>query len=128
VYEAALAEREGVADFIDLPEAPGFSSFAPEQTGGRRIRVETVCLDDVVPDVEQVAFVKLDLEGGEVAALRGARRLLSAGVPFLVEIEDEHLRRQGASAEELRGLFGTAGYEEHPLPAGPNALFERPTK
>jgi FkbM family methyltransferase len=128
VYEVALAESEGVADFIDLPDAPGFSSFAPRQSGGRRMRVDTISLDDVVQDVEGVAIVKLDLEGGEVGALRGAGRLLSAGVPFLVEIEDEHLRRQGATAEDLRAIFGMAGYEERPLPPGPNAVFERPTK
>jgi hypothetical protein len=58
-----------------------------------------------------VRLIKLDLEGAETAALRGAQRLLrEIGPDFLVELEPEHLARQGTSAAEVIGLFEAHGY------------------
>ena len=120
----ALSDRAGRQEFLDLGQASGFSSFAPKQVGGTRITVDTVRLDDAVPNPEMVGLVKLDLEGAEVAALRGAPRLLAAGAPFLVEIEEEHLQRQGATAGEVYEMFRSSGYHWRELPPGPNVLFE----
>lgn len=120
----ALSGQAGLHDFVDLGKASGFSSFAPKQTGGSRISVRTIRLDDAVPDVELVGMVKLDLEGAEVAALRGAPRMLAAGVPFIVEIEEEHLQRQGTTASDVYEMFKSAGYCWRQLPLGPNVLFE----
>jgi hypothetical protein len=54
--------------------------------------------------------VKLDIEGAEVAALRGAPRLLAAGrTDFIIEVEPAHLARLGATVGELEELF--AGFE-----------------
>ena len=127
IARVALSDRAGLQDFVDLGQASGFSSFAPKQSGGTRISVSTIRLDDAVPAPEVVGMVKLDLEGAEVAALRGAPRLLAAGVPFIVEIEHEHLQRQGATASEVYELFTSAGYRWRGLPPGPNVLFESGT-
>lgn len=51
--------------------------------------VETTTLDDLVAEhaLTQVSVVKLDIQGGEIAALKGATRILKEGVVkhFLVE-------------------------------------------
>jgi FkbM family methyltransferase len=124
VNGVALSDSEDIHEFVDLGLASGFSSFAPEEVGGTRLSVKTVRLDDAVPSPEAVDLVKLDLEGAELAALRGAPRLLAAGVPFIVEIEEEHLERQGATAGDLFRVFEMAGYRAQPLEPGPNTLFE----
>jgi hypothetical protein len=55
------------------------------------------------------ALVKLDVEGAEVKALRGASELIAGRrTRFIIEVEPQHLRRQGATVDELRELF--AGY------------------
>jgi hypothetical protein len=52
----------------------------------------------------------VDVEGAEVQALRGARELLAAQrTSFIIEVEPQHLERQGTSVQELQELF--AGYE-----------------
>jgi hypothetical protein len=44
-------------------------------------------------------------------ALRGARRLLERARPnFIVELEPEHLARQGASISDMQSLFTDADY------------------
>jgi FkbM family methyltransferase len=124
MIQVALSDREGVHEFVDLGRASGFSSFAPEEIGGTKISVKTVRLDDAVPNPEAVGMVKLDLEGAELAAIRGASRLLAARVPFIVEVEERHLKRQGVTTGELFRLFEMAGYRAKALEPGPNTLFE----
>lgn len=46
--------------------------------------VDVVTLDEVLPDGYAPAFIKIDVEGSEVAVLRGARRILAEHKPLLV--------------------------------------------
>lgn len=86
VRSEALAETSRSADlFTFVGGAAGLSSFAPERTEGSRVeRVATLRLDDAVPPElrHRVALVKLDVEGAEVAALRGGRALIEEAHPL----------------------------------------------
>jgi FkbM family methyltransferase len=116
VSACALAACAGARDFIAFSnDAEGSSSFAPppELAGGSVEPVETTTLDAAIASHERarVRLVKLDLEGAEYAALQGAQRLLQEVQPdFLVELEPEHLARQGTSAADVIGLFEKHGY------------------
>lgn len=69
--------------------------------------------------VQHVAFIKLDVEGHEVKALRGAVQTLSRWKPvLLVEVNPPTLSRAGATVQELLELLGGYGY----------ALFEAKRK
>ena len=116
VSARALADCAGARNFVAFSnDAWGSSSFAPppELAGGDVEPVETTTLDAAVAnqDRTRVRLVKLDLEGAEYAALQGAQSLLREVQPdFLVELEPEHLARQGASVAEVMGLFEKHGY------------------
>jgi hypothetical protein len=57
-----------------------------------------------------VDFVKVDVEGAEVAVLAGASRLLTSPdrPVLLVEVEAEHQRRYEASPTDVPDLLGDA--------------------
>jgi FkbM family methyltransferase len=116
VSARALAECAGARDFVAFSnDAWGSSSFAPppEFAGGTVQPVETTTLDDALAnqDRTRIRLIKLDLEGAEYAALQGAPNLLREVQPdFLVELEPEHLARQGTSAADVIGLFEKHGY------------------
>lgn len=121
VRRQALADAPGHVEFVAFGgAASGLSSFAPplQVGGGARQQVETVTLDDALGDIihdparrARLSLIKLDLEGAEYAALRGAGRLLDMVAPdFLVEIEPDHLARQNASAAQIADLFAARGY------------------
>jgi FkbM family methyltransferase len=65
----------------------------------------------------KVSFIKLDVEGHELAALEGAERTLSENRPVLLaEVESENrasferiMRRHGYSLKSLASLFGVEG-------------------
>jgi hypothetical protein len=58
--------------------------------------VEVARLDDLVPDDLPVHFVKIDVEGGELAVLEGGRTLLRRWRPVVVL---EHGWNAGVSAD-----------------------------
>ena len=69
------------------------------------------------PDVQEQSFVCALLRDigklvffSEVAALRGAGRLLDQRPDLLIEIEPDHLARQGTSANEVVALLRPRGY------------------
>jgi FkbM family methyltransferase len=123
VSARAMADSEGSRPFVAFAnDAWGSSSFAPppEYAGGSVETVETTTLDAILTDQDQarVRLVKLDLEGAEYAALQGAERLLrEIGPDFLIELEPEHLARQGTSAAEVVALFEAHGYRFYAVDA-----------
>ena len=115
-YEIALAERPGRLTLFGFGRGAGLSSFAPADRGGSHPReVAVTTLDELAAECfDLVRLVKLDIEGAEVRALRGAKELLAKARPFFViELEPAHLERQGSSASDLRAIFSEADYDAY---------------
>lgn len=85
----AVAENPGKRDFIAVRRSPGFSGFADRKFSGgdpnleRRV-VDAVMLDDIIPPDTRVDLIKLDIEGAELQALKGAERILRTSQPDLL--------------------------------------------
>jgi FkbM family methyltransferase len=84
----------------------------PEPT--RRVRVRLRKLDDLlaVRGLEKVDFIKLDAEGGELAVLQGARKLLQTAPrpAILAEVEDIRTRPWGYAAHCILQLLAQWNY------------------
>jgi len=132
VREVALAEARGRLTMHTFEPGSGYSSFAPALTlDGDRIDVEVTTLDDLAATLDRsVSLVKLDVEGAELRALHGASELLRVARPdFLIELEPQHLARQGSSVAELQDLFEDVAYVGYALGDKPERLsgaWERP--
>ncbi|HET9387960.1 MAG TPA: FkbM family methyltransferase, partial [Gemmatimonadales bacterium] len=82
-----------------------------EKTGEERVRTRTV--DEVVIDqqLQRVDVIKIDVEGHEVKVLAGAAETLARFRPtLLIEVFEETLRRQGASATAVLAFLERQGY------------------
>ena len=112
LHEVALADRPGTAPFTVFEAGSGLASFSPEDGGGSQIDVAVTTLDALAQGTDGgVAVVKLDIEGAEAKALRGAAGLIARDAPiFLIELEPEHLARQGSSVEDVRDVLLPHGY------------------
>ena len=116
LHQKALTSRSGALDFyLSGGIASGSSSLRPAHDfTGSVVTVQGVTLDDYLRDagINQVDFIKLDIEGAELDALRGSRRLLSIlPAPMLVfEHHETVARKFGASRDSIDHLLGSLGY------------------
>jgi FkbM family methyltransferase len=106
VHEIALSDQTGNAELF-IPQDDhqliyGLASLEPAASAWSRevvsVNVPTARLDAIVH--QDVAFVKIDVEGHELSVLNGAVELLEHSQPvFLVEAEDRH------RVEATRSIF-----------------------
>jgi FkbM family methyltransferase len=120
VRRDALGESEGHGEFRSFEgDRAGLSSFAPaiiDTSTSEDVTIAT--LDSALGQhLDAVRLVKLDLEGSEVKALRGATRLMAQGPDLIIEVEPAHLERQNTSVAELVGLLERAGYRLYEIAA-----------
>jgi AGCS family alanine or glycine:cation symporter len=114
----AVSDQAGSASFNFMPTADGYSSLGWDdkmaQFGEPEVEtVEVHRLDDLVGEERAVAFMKLDIEGAELPALRGAARLLRRDRPVLA-FENGGLRyaqRFDYSSADFFGFFEQVGYQ-----------------
>lgn len=111
--ETALAEAPGRLPIHVLEPGSGSTSFAPADTGaGIDLEVEVTTLDEIAASISRhISLVKVDVEGAELRVLRGAVHLLEGPRPdFIIELEPDHLERQGCSVPEVQAVFDDAAY------------------
>jgi FkbM family methyltransferase len=118
IYEIALSDQTGNAELF-IPQDGhqlifGLASLERAVNGASKsvasVNVPTARLDAIVR--QDVAFVKIDVEGHELNVLNGAIELLEQSQPvFLVEAEDRHRDKATRSifdffeARSYRGFF-----------------------
>lgn len=88
IFDVALGKQAGTATFRHVVNAPAYSGLRERDYNGlemqiSELQVRVAKLDELVPDDIPVAFIKLDLEGGEYHALRGGMRLIKEQRPFI---------------------------------------------
>lgn len=80
-------------------------------TATKNVECEVVRLDDYLTAVDRLSFVKCDIEGADLFAMRGARGLLAKHRPVVViEINPWFLEGFGLTVAELHGFFEELGY------------------
>jgi len=118
VIRAAASDRDGAAR-LRIAEADhagqstlGQFAYPIDQVGNETVRLRRI--DGVVDELalDAIHLMKVDVEGAEVAVLRGAWETLARDRPcLLIEVVDAALRGQGASREELAHILEQLGYQ-----------------
>ncbi len=118
VEAVALSDEPGVATMRVVDSDPGRSTIdsdnALKDADGRRvsvIEVPVVRLDDL--HLDNIGFIKIDVEGHELAVLRGAADTLKRNRPtLLIEAEERHHPRAVAAITDFLDGLGYTGYFE----------------
>lgn len=95
VVDAAVADAAGTAKLFYYPQSPNISSlharkemqFGDPSVLERTVKVTTI--DAIVEELKlaRIDFMKMDLEGHELAALRGASEAISRGIIKAISFE-----------------------------------------
>jgi FkbM family methyltransferase len=125
---------------IAVSDAPGVVRFRPEGAWGQItegwspgvVEVQARPVSQVLREhgLERVDLVKLDVEGSEIAAIRGMHGLLAGpdAPPVVYESNAHTLRMFDATPERLINTFGELGYanyligEQELMPVGPESF------
>jgi FkbM family methyltransferase len=109
VVHAAAADEKGTAELWLPPGGKGTEGRASlsELPGGRPVSVDTIRIDDL--DLTDVGLIKVDVEGHEAAALRGAEGTVRRYRPTMV-VEVEYAHGSAAECLELLDAWGYEGY------------------
>jgi FkbM family methyltransferase len=120
VQPVACADRRTRLDLFLGPESNTGTASLARQNAARdpgqqveSVTVDAVPLDEILEglNLSHVHVIKMDIEGAELIALRGAVKTLARYRPVLVlELIEEQLHNMGASEAELVAFLNKAGY------------------
>jgi FkbM family methyltransferase len=86
LFNVALSDRTGTAEFAHDVSAPALSGFHHRPDGRRGVRqivVRTETLDSVLGS-HRVDMIKIDVEGAELLVFRGATHIITRSKPVIV--------------------------------------------
>lgn len=110
-FDLGLSDEPRPGSLVQTDD-PSMSYAAVGEETTQSIRLDTI--DELVAQDDsgrRVSFIKLDIEGSELAALIGATRTIRANRPvLLVEMQDSASRRAGHSVESLWQFIQGLGY------------------
>lgn len=115
VFETAVFDRDDSSmEAISADGDSAFGYFKPTPENTTNGGISTTTVDTLISrhQLPRIDVVKMDIEGGEMRALSGARRLVRDVQPrcFVVEVCDDHLARFGDNHGDIMRFFADAGY------------------
>lgn len=117
-FNVCCARSNGVVNFIYLPTDPGKSAIHVRKSheGEQIEKIVRPCLavrlDDFLTNIDQLEFIKMDIEGAELEAMIGASELIARTRPIIhMEIGPPSLEAFGTAPGAIYEFLQRAGYE-----------------
>jgi FkbM family methyltransferase len=131
IVPKAVGSRSGHTSFsVSAPAESLYDGIRPTGRAAtlQEVKVEMVTLDETWNDLErpEISHIKIDVEGGELDVLHGAKECLAAErPPILLEWNPVNLVAYGRNPGELLDFAAQAGYRVHATPGFTEVLGEQ---
>ena len=138
LWDMALTDHEGSETFNDTPRVMVFGyaclsgAADPEDKVPHEVQVTTVDAFCAQQDIERVRFLKLDIEGSEWPALKGASRMIAKKAIDIIMVETSMPGNGRKIAQRIDTMLRDAGYhsfhvhrngEVHPMEVMTDVTF-----
>ncbi|MET0244723.1 MAG: FkbM family methyltransferase [Flavitalea sp.] len=109
-------ERDMILGYDEKDQNSGMVSEFAEFGAGHE-HVKAITLDHYFGEVpSSLKMIKIDIEGGELNALRGMQSILLEHKPILlIELEEILLMKAGAGIEAIQDYLRSVGYKSEPF-------------
>lgn len=89
IYNYAISNSEGQTSFNHVLSNPAYSGIKKRNYDRREEKDETITvskkrLDDIIPQDLKIDFIKIDVEGGDLYVMLGAKNLIKRSKPLIV--------------------------------------------
>lgn len=116
VYKLALSNKTGTASFNYVMSNAAYSSLLRrsdiQNEMEASIEVEMDLLDHIISPNITIALIKIDVEGGELDVLHGAKKIIKNYRPYILfEFGKGGSEAFGVTSEMMYTFFQEAGYE-----------------
>jgi len=118
VESCALGETNGMADLFLSDDVNDWCNSLREPAGAalKAVQVDVKRLDEIISQqqLNKIDFVKMDIEGGELNALKGAKHMLATREHrpvILIEVQDKRSEAWGHRGANVIRMLEEAGYE-----------------
>jgi FkbM family methyltransferase len=128
VADIVYSETENAADFVNI--GGGHLKYESENTSGEISKqIKTTSLDEDLPDIKNVDWLRMDIEGSEILALRGAKRIInsSPNLKIIMEWSPQMMGRYG-NVRELIDEMHRYGFKFYNIPKDDNKPGEALSK
>lgn len=115
--QAALSDKSGWTKFCDTPRviSTGYAALSDVSVpkDAHMVTVETISVDDLCVEekIDKVRYLKLDIEGAELLALRGASQMLTEKRIDYVLVESQFDDHNGDKYRDVARLMESRGYK-----------------
>lgn len=126
IVKAAVLDRTGPHRLFVSPDLNVDHRTYDAGDNRSSIEIPGISLDEFVPNPLQVSVIKMDIQGAEMGALRGARRLLSDSprLSMIIEFWPFGLTRAGERPMAMVDLLRSAGFTVSQLGAKPFSALD----
>ena len=114
VVDWAVADKPGVLTlYTDGQHGTSPSLAASGERGAMHVAIDSIDAAVARGELPTPAVMKIDIEGAEVRAVRGMKRLLTSGArprSIFVEVHPPMINDLGDDPDEMYAVFSDAGY------------------
>ncbi|MDE2105531.1 MAG: FkbM family methyltransferase [Patescibacteria group bacterium] len=128
LIEAALADEVRQMRFYDTPRvvSRGFAALAAVETpnDGKPTMVDSITVDEIAQkyNIDTIRYLKLDIEGAEPLAIKGASRLLSEHRIDFIMVESSFCASDAKRSLEAASMLRQFGYSPYAISAFGNLM------
>jgi FkbM family methyltransferase len=110
LYNVAVAENKGNTTLHLCEMNRGMHRIYPSHwCNDGTAKVETVKIDDMIKEAD---FIKMDIEGAELGALKGMKKLLKkCDSTVIMEFHPQSITEYGANPRDIYDLMASLGYD-----------------
>jgi FkbM family methyltransferase len=109
-FNCAVGDKEGTVQFADDRRDD------MNKVGGGDVTVPIKRLDDLISGADQIALLKVDVEGYEKPVLEGASRVLARTKAVHIEVSTVHFSWFGYEVKELLQILRGSGFDLYRTP------------